>query len=108
MEPLNKFIAFDSQGFLKDQEDWTEMLARAIAEKEGITLTPEHWEIIFYLRAYYQEYATTPAIRLLVKLIKKKFGFEKGNSLYLHMLFPKGPAKQACKIAGLPKPVHCI
>lgn len=61
------------------------------------------------LRAkFYLEFNTSPAIRMLVKAMANKFGEEKGNSRYLYRLFPKGPAKQATKIAGLPKPVKCI
>ncbi|NQZ52475.1 MAG: TusE/DsrC/DsvC family sulfur relay protein, partial [Moritella sp.] len=54
------------------------------------------------------EYNTSPAIRALVKAMAKKLGADKGNSIYLYKLFPKGPAKQATKIAGLPKPAKCL
>ena len=104
----NKVIATDKQGYLQHLSDWNEQVAIAIAAAENITLTAEHWQIINFLRNFYQEFQTTPPIRILVKEIEKKFGAEKGNSIYLHQLFPGGPAKQACKIAGLPKPVKCI
>ena len=74
-----------------------------IAENEGITLSPEHWEVVRFVRDFYLEFNTSPAIRMLVKAMANKFGEEKGNSRYLYRLFPKGPAKQATKIAGLPK-----
>jgi sulfur relay protein, tusE/dsrC/dsvC family len=79
-----------------------------MAERDGITLTPEHWEIIQLVREFYQEYKTSPAIRMLVKVMSQKFGEEKGNSRYLQRLFPDGPAKQATKFAGLPKPAKCL
>lgn len=79
-----------------------------IAENEGITLTAEHWEVVCFVRDFYTEYHTSPAIRMLVKAMANQFGEEKGNSRYLYRLFPEGPAKQATKIAGLPKPVKCI
>lgn len=69
---------------------------------------PEHWEVVRFVREFYLEFNTSPAIRMLVKAMANKFGEEKGNSRYLYRLFPKGPAKQATKIAGLPKPVKCI
>ncbi len=98
----------DSEGYLKNSHEWCEALAPVIAQGEGITLTPEHWEVVRFVRDFYLEFNTSPAIRMLVKAMAKKFGEEKGNSRYLYRLFPKGPAKQATKIAGLPKPVKCI
>jgi len=101
-------IATDADGYLKHSEQWSEALAEAIAAKAEITLTPEHWEVVHFVRNFYLEFNTSPAIRMLVKAMANKFGEEKGNSRYLYRLFPKGPAKQATKIAGLPKPVKCI
>ena len=60
------------------------------------------------LRSYYEEYQIAPAVRVLTKAIGKKLGKDKGNSKYLYELFPYGPAKQACKYAGLPKPTGCV
>lgn len=79
-----------------------------LAEQEEITLTEAHWEVVRFVRGFYLEFNTSPAIRMLVKAMAQKYGEEKGNSRYLYRLFPKGPAKQATKIAGLPKPVKCI
>lgn len=98
----------DEFGYLKNLDDWSEDLAIAIAHKEGIELSEAHWEIVLFVREFYQEYKTSPAIRMLVKALAQKFGEEKGNSRYLQRLFPEGPAKQATKIAGLPKPVKCL
>ncbi|MCT4710292.1 sulfurtransferase TusE [Enterobacteriaceae bacterium H11S18] len=103
-----KTIETDADGYLKNSAEWSESLAVAIAEKEGITLAVEHWEVVRFVREFYLEFNTSPAIRMLVKAMANKFGEEKGNSRYLYRLFPKGPAKQATKIAGLPKPVKCI
>lgn len=101
-------IATDAEGYLCHLHDWSEAVAIAIAEKDGIDLTPAHWEIIQFIRDFYHEYQTSPAIRMLVKALAQKFGEEKGNSRYLQRLFPEGPAKQATKIAGLPKPAKCL
>ena len=101
-------IETDSEGYLKDTTQWNEAMAAVIAEQEGISLSVEHWEVVRFVRDFYLEVNTSPAIRMLVKAMANKFGEEKGNSRYLYRLFPKGPAKQATKIAGLPKPVKCI
>ncbi len=101
-------IETDREGYLKDTTQWSEAMAEVIAAQEGITLAVEHWEVVRFVREFYLEFNTSPAIRMLVKAMANKFGEEKGNSRYLYRLFPKGPAKQATKIAGLPKPVKCI
>ena len=104
----NQEIETDAQGYLLDSQQWSEELIPLLAEQENIELTNEHLEIIRFVRAFYLEFNTSPAIRMLVKAVSQKFGEEKGNSRYLYRLFPKGPAKQATKLAGLPKPVKCI
>lgn len=101
-------IETDTQGYLKNSQDWTPAVAEAIAVLEQIELTDAHWEVIRFVRDFYLEYKTSPAIRMLVKAMGQKFGPDKGNSRYLYRLFPDGPAKQATKLAGLPKPVKCI
>lgn len=101
-------IETDAQGYLKDSADWHETLAPLLAAQEDIVLTPEHWEVVRFVRQFYLTYQTSPAIRMLVKAMAQQYGEEKGNSRYLYRLFPKGPAKQATKIAGLPKPVKCL
>jgi len=103
-----KEIETDAQGYLKNINDWTPELAPIIAAGENIELTDAHWEVVNFVRDFYQEYNTSPAIRMLVKAMGQKLGEEKGNSRYLYRLFPEGPAKQATKIAGLPKPAKCI
>ena len=68
----------------------------------------DHWEVVNFLRNYYEQYQIAPAVRVLTVAIKRTLGPEKGNSRYLYELFPYGPARQASKIAGLPKPTGCI
>lgn len=101
-------IEADEEGYITDISLWNEDLAALIAEEEEIEMSEEHWEVVNFLRDYYEEYQIAPAIRVLVKAIAKKLGPEKGNNKYLYVLFPYGPAKQACKIAGLPKPTGCV
>jgi len=98
----------DKQGFLVNLDDWNEELAVQIALEESITLTDAHWEVIYILRNFYQEYAISPAMRILVKTVKQQLGDGKGNSIHLLSLFPGSPAKIASKIAGLPKPTNCL
>jgi tRNA 2-thiouridine synthesizing protein E len=98
----------DEEGYLKNLSDWSRELAELIAKSESIEMTPEHWEVVDFLRNYYEEYQVAPAVRVLIKAMKKTFGPEKGDQKYLYTLFPYGPAKQACKIAGLPKPTGCV
>jgi len=98
----------DEEGYLTNLSDWTEAAAEVISKTEDIDLSESHWEVINFLREYYDEYQIAPAVRVLTKAIGKKLGKEKGNSKYLYELFPYGPAKQACKIAGLPKPTGCV
>ena len=98
----------DEEGYLTDIGAWNEELAVLIAKDENIEMSDDAWEVVNFLRNYYEEYQIAPAVRVLTKAIKKRLGAEKGNSKYLYELFPYGPAKQACKIAGLPKPTGCI
>ncbi|KJG10105.1 sulfur transfer protein TusE [Photobacterium kishitanii] len=101
-------IDTDAQGYLKNVDDWSEDLVALLAAEEAIELSEAHWEVIRFVRDFYLEFNTSPAVRMLVKAMAKQYGEEKGSSRYLYRLFPKGPAKQATKLAGLPKPVKCI
>jgi TusE/DsrC/DsvC family sulfur relay protein len=98
----------DEDGYLINLADWNEEVAAYLAKYESVDMTEAHWEVIHFLREYYDEYKIAPMIRILTKAIGKKLGKEKGNTKYLYDLYPGGPAKQACKIAGLPKPTGCV
>ncbi|MFO8046839.1 MAG: TusE/DsrC/DsvC family sulfur relay protein [Halomonas sp.] len=101
-------VALDPEGYLVTLDDWTPDVARAIAAEEHLTLSEEHWEIINVLRDFYQRFEQAPAMRPLVKAVGKALGDEKGRSIHLMRLFPGSPAKLAARIAGLPKPTHCL
>ena len=103
-----KHYPLDKHGYLANIDLWTTEVATEFARLEQIVMTDAHWEVVHFVRKFYQEYNTSPAIRLLVKSMGEKLGPEKGNSKYLFMLFPEGPAKQATRIAGLPKPAKCL
>ncbi|HCX33331.1 MAG TPA: sulfurtransferase TusE [Rhodocyclaceae bacterium] len=108
LEVGGKSVETDEEGYLTSLSDWSEDVAKAIAKVENIDMNENHWEVVNFLRDYYNEFQIAPAVRVLTKAIGKKLGPEKGNSQYLYELFPYGPAKQACKIAGLPKPTGCV
>ncbi len=108
IEVNGKSYEVDEEGYLVNLGEWNKDVGEYIAAAENLPLTENHWEVINFLREYYEEYQIAPAVRVLTKAIGKKFGAEKGNSAYLYDLFPYGPGKQACKFAGLPKPTGCI
>lgn len=101
-------IELDQEGYLTDLNDWSEPVAEALAEQEGLTLEAAHWEILRVLRAFYDEFQLSPATRPLIKYAALKLGPDKGNSMHLNRLFKGTPAKLAAKLAGLPKPSNCI
>jgi tRNA 2-thiouridine synthesizing protein E len=108
IEVNGKTYETDEEGYLTNLADWNAEVADYIAGTESIQMTEQHWEVINFLRGYFDEYQIAPAVRVLTKAIGKQLGPEKGNSQYLYELFPYGPGKQACKIAGLPKPTGCV
>jgi len=95
-------------GFLMNPEQWDETIACQLASNDNLELTDAHWEIIHFIRDYYQRFNHLPNARLFVKAVNTELGADKGNSLYLYSLFPNGPAKYACKYAGLAKPPGCL
>ena len=92
----------DAEGFLADPQDWTEEIAEEIAVANGVPeLTDRHWQVVRFMRERYLVTGTAPTIRSL--------GKESGVPVKeLYQLFPKGPAKLAAKIGGIPKPQGCI
>ena len=103
IELAGKKYDVDEDGFLQELDKWNEEFAQAYANTEGIegTLTEEHWKLIHYLRNYFQQFGIAPIIRKVCK--------DNGMDLKkLYELFPTGPAKGACKLAGLSKPTGCV
>ena len=101
-------VSVNEEGFLTNLKDWNQEIALVLAECENIEMTAEHWEIVNFIREYYQNFKHLPNARVFTKAIRNTFGADKGNSRYLHKLFPQGPLKYACKVAGLPKPPTCL
>lgn len=95
-------LEVDEDGFIQEPERWNKDVALALSKTEGVDeMTDDHWKLVNYLREYYLEFGIAPMIRKLCKAT----GF-KLNKVY--ELFPSGPAKGACKVAGLPKPTGCV
>ena len=101
-------ILTDEEGFLKNQNDWSLELMEEMSRKDGLVLNEDHRIIIRAVKDYFEEYATTPAIRVLIKYLKTTGHADLASSITLAKLFPAGAAKSAAKYAGLPKPVKCV
>lgn len=95
-------------GYMVDRTLWTPEIAEVIAERDGIHLTKRHWEVLHFLRDYYAEFMISPNVRILAKHLRERWGDDRFDRDELYRLFPKGPAFQGTKIAGLPKPYDCI
>jgi tRNA 2-thiouridine synthesizing protein E len=95
-------ILVDEDGFMQEPEKWNEEIAKALATTEGVPgMTDEHWVLVRYLRNYFLQFGIAPMIRKLCK----ETGFDLKK---VYALFPSGPAKGACKVAGLAKPTGCV
>ena len=98
----NMELEIDEDGFIQEPDKWNNDVAAALAVTEGVdTLTEKHWKLVSFLRDYYLKFGVAPMIRRLCK--------DTGITLKeIYVLFPSGPAKGACKVAGLPKPTGCV
>ena len=97
-----KHVATDSEGYLLDRDQWSEAFARALARREGLELTPAHWEVIRFLREHFHAHGVQAQVRVMIRHFAGVWGPERGNNHYLHDLFPiGGPQKQGNRLAGL-------
>ena len=97
-----KMLDIDEDGFIQDPDAWDEAVAADLAKTEGVDeLTEDHWKLVNYIREYYLEYQMAPMIRKVCKSTDFKLK-------EIYDLFPSGPAKGVCKVAGLPKPTGCV
>ena len=108
LEFEGKSYEVDEEGYLMDWSVWNQGMAAVMAKEDGLELGEEHWDVIKFLREYFEKYQIAPMIKILTKELKKKYGKEKGSTKYLYELYPAGPAKQACRYAGLPNPTGCV
>jgi tRNA 2-thiouridine synthesizing protein E len=100
-----KVIELDIDGFLNDSNQWEPDVTKAMADIDGVVLTELHWEVIMFLRDYFQKYQIAPDLRVISKGLAHVFGEGKRGKEDLAALFSGSPAKTACRYAGLPKPV---
>lgn len=97
-------VLTDQEGYILDMDAWSEGFAQAQADKEGLKLTDEHWQVIHFIREFYDEHSVQAQVRDMVKHFREVWGPEKGNSRYLHDIFPMGgPQKQGNRVAGVRK-----
>lgn len=95
-------IETDSEGYLRNLDDWCPDFVRAQAEVEGLELTDAHWEVIAFLRAYFAEHGVQAQVRSMIRHFALAWGLERGNNHHLHAIFPRGgPQKQGNRLAGL-------
>jgi tRNA 2-thiouridine synthesizing protein E len=97
-------VALTADGRLKNLEDWSEGVARALAAQDGLALTDEHWDVIRLMREYYRQFNIPPIKKLLKKTLRKQLGESCATDRHLNKLFPVGVLVQGTRIAGLPIP----
>lgn len=98
-------ILLDGEGYLLDLDEWSEDFVHVRASAEDLNLTDEHWDVIKFIRKFYDDHGVQAPVRDMIKHFKKAWGKEKGNTRYLHEIFPKGgPQKQGNRLAGVRKP----
>jgi len=107
LEVKGKSVETDVQGFLQHFDDWSEDIARELAERDGVQLYNDHWELIYYFQEYYEENLTHPTMHIIVRDLgnkRKHFHDRKAIEKHIYKLFPKDPVREICKLAGLPLP----
>ncbi len=98
-------VTTDGHGYLTDPDDWSREFAEHVAKKEGVQLTPLHWEIIGFMRDYLEEHGIAADARFVLKYLAQRDGLNKHDAkMAMFDLFPYGYVKQACKIAGMKQP----
>lgn len=98
----DRTVLLDQEGYLQNLDEWSEDYVLALAAYEGLRLTEQHWEVIRFIRDYYQEHQVQPQVRDMIKYFQTLWGPDQGNNHYLHDLFPMGgPQKQGNRLAGI-------
>ena len=101
-------IKIDHEGYLLEPSDWNEDVAQAIAAKENIVMTDDVWEVVNFVREYYEERQCVPEHRVLLRKLRDRHGKEKATRKYVFNMFPYGYGQQACKIAGMRVPLKLL
>lgn len=102
MKRMPKALSTDEEGYLLDPLDWSEQYAQAVAAREHIELSDDHWDVIRFMRAFYEERQVAADARFVIKHLSQRYGPQARSRLF--ELFPYGYVKQACKIAGMKRP----
>ena len=100
-------IETDAQGYLCNLAQWSEEFAEEIAQRDGLKLYNDHWELIYYFQEYYEENLTHPTMHIMVRDLgnkRKHFHDRKVIEKHIYNLFPNDPVREICKLAGLPLP----
>ena len=108
LELAGRRVAVDAGGYLRDTGDWDPALAAAMAAADGLGLSDAHWQVIDFLRDWHGRHGRSPPMRVLVRDLALALGAGRADSRLLYRLFPQGPAKQAARYAGLPRPASCV
>ncbi len=108
MEVDGKTIELDDEGYMLDPSDWSMEVAEALAREESMELTEERLEIVHFVRERFEERECIPEMRTLLKVLRERHGKEVATRKYVYRLFPYGYGQQACKIAGMRKPLKLL
>lgn len=108
LEINGKVIERDKEGFLLNPSDWDQTVAQEIAQELDIELNERTWEIVEMVRDHYEARQSVPEARTILKELARRHGKEKATRKYLYQLFPYGYGQQACKIAGMRKPLKLM
>ncbi len=98
----------DNEGFLLDPADWDYEVAQALASSIHVEMSDEHWTVVNFIRRYFDDRQTVPEARHALKELRETLGKEKATRKFLYSLFPYGYGQQACKIAGMRKPLKLM
>lgn len=108
LEVKGQSIDIDHEGYLLEPSDWDLDVAQIIADKEGIELNDDVWEVVMFVREHFDSYQCIPEHRRLLQALRKKHGKEKATRKYVYNMFPYGYGQQACKIAGMRVPLKLL
>lgn len=100
----NQTIETDAEGYLINPDDWNETVAMQLAAGEGVSLGDEHWQVLRFMRGYYDDHRVAADARFTVKFLAEDLGYGRKARNHLFQLFPYGYVQQACKIAGMKRP----
>lgn len=106
--PAGEPVEIDEKGYLLDWLTWSPEVAETMAAADSVVLECDHWAVLGIFREYFEQFEIEPPMRALVRRVRQELGQEKGNSRFLYQLFRDGPGTQACRYAGLPRPISCV